>query len=362
MELPKNTRIILHIVLWSGLWIIPGLGHADFIKALVKSLPGILTFLTIFYVNYFVIVPIFIIKTKCQAPILRLVMINMVFFSLIHGLHHLLHLHLVPPPSEFYHSVNGSDFHSSDSPINSNHDELNPKVGHHRPLFFDFILMGLCAALAAMLRLYDKLQSDRTHRQELETEYLQSELSYLKLQLSPHFLFNTLNNIYCQIELKPSDAQNSILNLSQMLRYMLYETDKELVELKREIHFLQSYIDLMSLRTSQCHVDFQYPSQLDHKLVPPLLFLPLIENAFKHGTHALQASTLHIELTEELNSWRLLVRNPNFPKAKDQSGSGLGLSNLQKRLQVIYGGHAFYEALLDQEIYTATLRIPKEEK
>lgn len=361
MELPKNTRILLHVILWSGLWIIPGLGHAEFLKALFKSLPGLLTFLTIFYVNYFVIVPVFIIKTKCQAPILRLVMINLVFFSLIHGLHHSLHLHLLPPPSEFYHNVPGTEFQQDPSAINPGPIPFHPEAKHHRPLFFDFIFMGLCAALAAMLRLYDKLQSDRTHRQELETEYLHSELSYLKLQLSPHFLFNTLNNIYCQIDLKPSEAQHSVLNLSQMLRYMLYETDKEFVEIKREIHFLQSYIDLMSLRTSQCHVEFQYPSQLDHKLVPPLLFLPLIENAFKHGTHALQASTIHIELTEELNSWRLLVRNPNFPKAKDQSGSGLGLSNLQKRLQVIYGQQAEYQTHLDSDIYTAILNIPKEE-
>lgn len=362
MELGKInlSRIFFHLAIWLGLWTLPSLGHPDLFFAMLKFLPGILSFALIFYVNYFVIVPKWALVSSQKHPLVNLAIIN---FGLFLGLIFLLQasrVHLLPPPNVFKNTSIEANFHPPLPPQSAEVYTPPPPPKRNRPFFIDFIFMGLFAAIAGMLRFYEKIHTDRERNQLLETEYLLNELSYLRLQLSPHFLFNTLNNIYTLIEIRPGQAQESILNLSKMLRYMLYETDKDRVSLGQEIQFILSYVDLMNLRLSdKTIVTCNFPLDCERHNIAPLLLLPLIENAYKHGIHPMEPSEIHFQLIETDNSFVFTATNHNFPKNKDQSGSGIGLNNLRKRLELLYGDRANYTVQVSN-LYTAQMTIPKE--
>ncbi|MGB5555242.1 MAG: histidine kinase, partial [Flavobacteriaceae bacterium] len=171
-------------------------------------------------------------------------------------------------------------------------------------------------------------------RKEAENVKLQSELQHLHYQLQPHFFFNSLNNIYSLVDSSPDQAKSSIHSLSKLMRYMLYETNMELVPLSKEIDFMKKYIDLMKLRVSdKTMVNYSFPSEETPIRIAPLLFISLIENAFKHGVSATKTSQIDITMTCYDGTIKFSVENTNFPKkTEDKSGSGIGLQNLEKRL------------------------------
>lgn len=347
MSFNLPTRILLHLAVWLGFWLLPSLAHHNSTLALQKFLPGLSCFALVFYVNYFLIIPKCILSGKGPFPIFRLLSSNLILIALVSQLLQLNHWHLLPHPNEF-------------KPLPPEHLDV-PSHPHHRPFFLDFIVLGLSAAMASILRFYDQMQFNHLRHQELSKEMLQSELNYLKLQISPHFLFNTLNNIYSQIDLGPDKAQDSILNLSKLLRYMLYETDKEHVLLKDEIHFLNSYIELMNLRlSSQENIALHCKIQTEQAEVPPLLLLPLVENAYKHGIGANGECAFQFKLSEYTDSWIFECSNLNFPNPKNAKDSGIGLANLKKRLDVLYQGRARFHSEVQGNLYLAELHIPKE--
>ena len=163
---------------------------------------------------------------------------------------------------------------------------------------------------------------------------LQSELQHLHYQLQPHFFFNSLNNIYSLVDISPEQAKTSIHSLSKLMRYMLYETNMELVPLTKEIDFMKKYIDLMKLRVSdKTEVRCHFPAQETGIQIAPLLFISLVENAFKHGVSAVKKSKIDIDMTSDDTTVLFKIENDNFPKkVDDKSGSGIGLQNLEKTL------------------------------
>jgi LytS/YehU family sensor histidine kinase len=220
-------------------------------------------------------------------------------------------------------------------------------------------MVCLTVGMAMAMRLVERFQRDEKTRQSLENEHLRSELSYLKLQLSPHFLFNTLNNIYALACLAPEKAQIAVHHLSKMLRYLLYETDTDTVPVQGEVTFLESYLQLMRLRLP-AHVTLTVDMKVEDEQaqVAPLLFLPLIENAFKHGVHPVAPSRIEIQLREQEHRLHLRVINSNHPKTdRDHSGSGLGLSNLAKRLELLYHGFFLYHVNSSPDEYAVELTI-----
>ena len=182
-------------------------------------------------------------------------------------------------------------------------------------------------------------------RQELERVHAEAELQNLKSQLNPHFLFNTLNNIYSLIGLDAARAQQSVHELSRMLRYVLYDSSRPLVPLREEMDFLRNYVELMRLRVPrQVDVQVSLPDAPPAVQVAPLLFISLVENAFKHGVSSDGPSYVHISIEEDGAHLTCRIENSLFPKAEgqDRSGSGIGLKNLERRLELIYPGrHTF---------------------
>ena len=217
--------------------------------------------------------------------------------------------------------------------------------GHHGPpayffLMWNFMLLALTVALSVAIKMTGNWYRTEAEKQEIEKERTQAELKNLKSQLNPHFLFNTLNNIYALIQLNPPQAQYAVHSLSHLLRYVLYDNNQNLISLDKEFAFMKNYIELMSLRLSsdQVKLNIDIPDDGRGYMVAPLLFITLIENAFKHGVSPSEKSFVSIAFRiTEADTLVCTIENSYFPKDDhDRSGSGIGLDNLRKRLNLIY--------------------------
>lgn len=227
-------------------------------------------------------------------------------------------------------------------------------------LFRDVTSLVLAVGLSVAIRVTGKWYKTETERKEMEKNRFESELKNLKNQLNPHFLFNTLNNIYSLIPVHPEQAQDTVHRLSQLLRYVLYENNDNFVPIEKEISFLKSYIELMSLRLSdQVKLTTEFDIESGHDLIAPMLFISLVENAFKHGVSPTHPSFINIKITsKEGNEVACIVENSYFPKnQQDKSGSGIGQENLKKRLELLYPKR--YKLVLENRdhSYFAELKI-----
>jgi hypothetical protein len=199
-----------------------------------------------------------------------------------------------------------------------------------------FVLM---AAVSTTMRVVtDKWVADRLSRQRQE-ENLKTELSFLRSQINPHFIFNILNNLVALEQMKSPELGPTILKLSGLMQYMLYDTDEERVSLSREVEYLQSYIDLQRQRFGQkvpITVLFETPPQ--EYEIEPMLLIPFVENAFKHGVGLIENPGIEITLRVRSGVLYFAVRNkynPNSAELKDK-GSGIGLGNVRRRLKLLY--------------------------
>ena len=199
--------------------------------------------------------------------------------------------------------------------------------------------MTVTAAIAAMSILSIKWQSSETARREAEMAKQDAELKNLRNQVNPHFLLNTLNNIYALTAFNQQKAQEAILELSGMLRHILYDNQQDFVRLDDEIKFIHSYINLMKIRipkTTKIQIDVNVPKDTELKIAP-LIFISLIENAFKHGIGTAENSFIHINIYADRNHIACEIENSNFPKNDtDRSGHGIGLEQVGKRLELAY--------------------------
>lgn len=203
-----------------------------------------------------------------------------------------------------------------------------------------FITLNLLLAGSALgLKLANTLAQKEKMQKELEKQHLSTELSMLKNQISPHFFFNTLNNIYSLTEIDTAAAQQAILKLSRLMRYLLYETNHESAPLQREVDFLTDYIDLMRLRLSErVVVSVSLPANCDSAEVPPLLFIPFVENAFKHGISYREPSFIRVTMECRAGGIHFRCANSRFDQQEAlQPQGGFGLDNVRKRLDLIYG-------------------------
>jgi hypothetical protein len=195
----------------------------------------------------------------------------------------------------------------------------------------------LISGFSAGLRMSSRYQENEEKRKEMEKEKLGSELAFLKNQVSPHFFFNTLNNIYSLTEINTKEARNAILQLSKLMRYLLYDSEKEDTRLSNEIEFMRNYIELMKLRlTDKVSLTFSFPEKYKDITIPPLLFVSFIENAFKHGVSYREASFINIEININDNYLHFICKNSLTKKAENSGESGIGLNNIKKRLLLIF--------------------------
>ena len=224
------------------------------------------------------------------------------------------------------------------------HKSGPPKHRKGRDHGWDFAMFGIIALVVGVstsITTIQKWQKDKQEREELEKDKVTSELSFLKAQINPHFFFNTLNNIYALTQIDANVAGKAIHQLSRMMRYLLYDTQQAHTFLSQEIDFVKDYISLMQLRlTDVVKVNIDTPRNLQDVPLAPMIFLPFVENAFKHGVSATQQSHIDIVILQKDKMLDLTVTNSiiNDNSISLDTNSGIGLVNTRRRLDLLYPG------------------------
>lgn len=294
----------------------------------------------IFYLNYFVIIDRTIGRTS-NRRIWSFILINLVL--IIAGL--------------FLSDVI-SNWLSTMPPRRHSRSGTNYFLKYTSFLLRDAVTMLLVIGLSVALRLSAKWRDLERSNQDLISAQRTIELANLKSQLNPHFLFNTLNTIYALVDISPDDAKKAVHRLSALLRYMLYEDVKN-VALRRETDFITDYVDLMKLRIAdrEIKVDIDLGDNGDRE-IPPLLFIPLVENAFKYGISAPDNVPVEIAIKARDKVLTCTTSNSFIPGTKaDKEASGIGLSNLRRRLALIYGQNATLRITCRDNIYRTKLTV-----
>lgn len=273
-----------------------------------------------FYGNTFLLIPAFLKKGKPGIYFLYvLICIVLIFF--------------------YYQAVDNffqQDYKQLQDAAQSGASPFKMARKTYGPIFSAIFIFGISTSITITSEWF----KNEKRRKEMENEKLISELSFLKSQVSPHFLFNTLNNIYSLSLSNSGQTSEAVLKLSHLLRYMLYESQDKLVSIRKEVDYLQNYIELQKIRlTREVEILFEVKGDFGSRMIEPMLLIPFVENAFKHGVNYSEKSFVHIllEVTEKKLHFR--VENSSFPKNKEKKeNSGIGLVNVEKRLDLLYPG------------------------
>lgn len=222
--------------------------------------------------------------------------------------------------------------------------------------FGGLLLMGMNLGV----KLYFMSQRDRERQKIIDQRNLEQQMEYLKYQVNPHFFMNTLNNIHALVDIDPERAKTTIVELSKMMRHILYEGSKKLIPLTREVEFLNLYVQLMRLRyTRKVHINVDVPPQLPELKLPPLMLIIFVENAFKHGISYREESFIDIKVRVE--NKRLLFSCCNSKPMQVQPTNekgGMGLQNVRQRLELLYDDDYTLDINDGEKTYEVKLDIP----
>ena len=340
----RPLEILIHIISWGIMFGFPfffverGNGNINW-WAYVRHAAVPLSFMIVFYANYFLLVPRYLFQNQAK----RYVVYNIILLCAIGVLLHL------------WQSLT---FDPSFAP--------NPKRAGMPPgwLFFirDMLSLVFTIGLRAAIRMSARWTQNEAARKEAEKSRAEAELKNLRNQLNPHFLLNTLNKIYALIAFDSDNAQQAVQELSKLLRYVLYDNQQTYVPLCKEVDFIRNYIELMRIRlSSNVKMTTQFDIQPDSQtLIAPLIFISLIENAFKHGISPTESSFISIRISESNKEVICEIRNSNHPKTmEDKSGSGVGLEQVSRRLEILYPGDYTWSKGISKEgeVYESRLSI-----
>jgi two-component system, LytTR family, sensor kinase len=354
----KKLFILLHIVAWLILFILPiyliSVGIERNMNFMARVYLRSIIYVLLFYINYFWLIPKFFFRNRKTLYFIILATVITLFFFLNEiGNRNIPYVEHDPKTREAFAYLMK--------------EHKIPKPSHKFDIYNYLTTSLLISGFSIGLRMAGKYLDNEKQRKELEKERLNTELALLKNQVSPHFFFNTLNNIYSLIEINTQDAQKAVLQLSKLMRYLIYESEHGNTLLSREIDFMNHYIDLMKLRlNSKVKLDISFPEEYTDREIPPLLFVPLIENAFKHGVSYRENSFIEISMQAKPNVVAFSCRNSIAKKSDEtiSSDSGIGLENIRKRLSlllpekhklIITNSELVFDVLLEIE----TNEIPK---
>jgi len=206
--------------------------------------------------------------------------------------------------------------------------------------YFRFPILLLIVAAGIAFTVIETQRKYREKISETDKESLKTELSFLRSQMSPHFIFNVLNNIVSLVRLKSEDLEPTVMKLSGLMQYMLYHTEEEKIDLKTEVEYLKNYIDLQKQRFSRkAKIEATFNLYDENVMIEPLLLIPFVENAFKHGTSVINDSKVSIALETDEQNLYLTVANKFDPSGKIEKdpSSGIGIANVRRRLELLYG-------------------------
>jgi two-component system LytT family sensor kinase len=310
----KYKTPLTHIIMWAVFFLFPYIfakseysefprhSHSKDEFLYVNLFTNIL-FVTAFYINFKIVIPKVLYKKKyllfigIQILVYSLIMLNAKFLFQVFD---------VKTPFDFIRA--------------SKHNNFS---------IFMFVVISSIA-----MRVF----RDKSLSEEKQKENLQTELSFLRSQISPHFLFNVLNNIVAMVRLKHEGLEDTVVKLSSLLQYMLYKTDEEKVSIQSESDYLKSYIDLQTQRFgNKIKIITKFDLNDNHQLIEPMLLIPFVENAFKHGYGLVENPIIDINMKFENDFLELWVKNKfNQNDQQKDKTSGIGLSNVRRRLELLY--------------------------
>jgi len=333
----NTILVVMQFLLWICIAAVPALAnwlytneeHQTFQMVMLGAIRSMLPLMVLYFVNYFLFIP----KILFQKKFLWFILANIALYFLMNA-------------RSIFSDIPG---------------EVTMAFPHVRfmGLFFLAVIYVFVILVAVGVRYMIRYNEAKVQMQEEKHKAAEAELGWLKYQLNPHFLFNTLNNISSLTQIDADQAQEKIGQLSDILRYALYDSDRDMVPLSGEVEFMNDYIDLMALRCNEMtKVEKSMDAFGSDDQIAPLIFISLIENAFKHGVNARKESFVRVDLHRDGQDVVFNCENSCFEKAgEDHIGSGIGLENMVKRLDLIYPRQYEYSHKELDGTYTATVRL-----
>ncbi len=341
----KNRVVALQLVGWGVIlittlvWSLSTDMRAYDRYGLIIFFVSVLPLLVVYLVNYYYIIPTFLFNNRRGGFMYAnsIMIILLLLFSYI--FHSEVILEYIP-------------------------EEHKARKGNANLIFLvrDFISYILMIGLVTAVRLVSRLQKSEEALREAESARVRAELDNLKSQINPHFLLNTLNNIYSLTAIDTERAQKTIKELSRLLQYVLYDNHSDRVAITSEVNFLKDYIELMRIRlNSKVRVEVKFDvADGSSTQIAPLIFISLIENAFKHGVSAESDSFIRIVFTDRVESGEVvlsIINSNNAKSAEDKSGHGVGLEQVRRRLEIQYPNAHQWDVISNREIYSSTLKL-----
>lgn len=361
----KNTITLIEIailfVIWVIIYISPVIFHFsnDRINwpTIFTNWKRLVPFFVLSLLNHFVLIPLFFFRDK-KLWYIGSALSVIVLFSIFLKWTNPLGLPITEPKT-------GQRMYSP-RPNKIQHGAPLPPIPNQVPGGLPPLLNSAFVALMIMgfdtgLRTVFRLTKSEQEKDKFEKEMVKSELAFLRNQVSPHFFMNTLNNIHAMIDFDTEKAKETVIQLSKLMRYLLYDSETEKVPLKKEMSFIENYVELMKMRIAEdVEIVFYEDIYNPEKKIPPLIFTSLIENAFKYGISYKNDSFIKIEFITTDKELSFVLTNSVAGKQKDfdSNYSGIGLENTKKRLDILYGNNYSMDIQSNEKIFTVTLKLP----
>jgi hypothetical protein len=346
----RKIETIFYVLIWALVFSVPYFIERDskhinweMVKNNWNHLFG---YLLIFLINVYVLVPNLLLKKRYLYYVagVAILILMVVTFSII--------FQPGAPPQGVAEGFR-PDFRP-DQPLP---EQKAPFMAFVDNLIISILILGS----GTTTKLFSRWMSEEKLRKDIEKEQLKTSLALLKHQVSPHFFMNTLNNIHSLIEMDTAKAQDAVERLSTLMRYLLYDSAQNTIELKKEIEFIYSFISLMQIRHSdEVEVKTDIPDKIPEIKIPPMLFISLLENAFKHGVCYPLKSYIHFELRFDNTSLSCVIKNSKHKSISNQleEFSGIGLMNIKKSLNLLYDQDYKLDISDKENEFEVSLTIP----
>lgn len=351
MKISKKQAIgenLLYVMVWTAIILVPVLNsqmmselHVDLHKAVIAWLQ-IVPYFVIFIIHNFLLAPRYMLRHKYAKYLASdlLLVIGIFWLVYIYDRH-----------------VSGQQVADMIDAAQAQQRISFTNLDIYWNTVLGFFMTGANSGIKLM---YQSIR-DEQELTELKQQNLQAEMDYLKYQINPHFFMNTLNNIHALIDIDPASAQNAVIDLSKMMRYVLYDSGSRTVTLEHDMQFIENYIALMRIRyAGNIDIKVEYPRQLPGAVsIPPLLLIVFVENAFKHGVSSKHPSFIHLSVACDRERITCTIANSLHPGRTDAHEPGIGLKNVRKRLELIYGQRGYTLDIREEaRTYTVQLVIP----
>ncbi len=373
---------IIYTLLWIVLYLSPVMSmymrmstnpHIDFSwEEILNAWKFNTVWVVLFSIHNFLLAPILIIKRRTwlyTALAMLLLAVTMCTLYVMRPDHRMRHPKSLPPTEcKQCNTDKECPECGYDRPYSNDPERRKPEMRLFSPMplfgpgemvavFGGLLLMGMNLGV----KLYFRSQEATEALTQIEKHALERQLQYLKYQVNPHFFMNTLNNIHALVDIDPERAKASIVELSKLMRYVLYEGNNKLTPLSREVQFLRNYVQLMSMRynTGNVSISLDAPDVLPDSMLPPLLLVIFVENAFKHGISYRTKSFVEISLQPHADRLLFSCRNsrPEIKHDENMKG-GVGLSNVRRRLDLLFPNDYTLDIKEEEDTYTVKLEIP----